>query len=500
MKNTFKTIAGYEEEKEELIKISKLINNYDEFIKAGGKLPKGVLLSGPAGTGKSTLAKALIEESNCAHFTISYNDVNNDDEFLDYIKKTFEKASKSTPCIVFIDELDKLIGQQSPFYENANNAMNNRVILNEINRYNHVDGMFIIMVANKRMALDRCFVRSGRIDKIIEICNPNEKERKAIFRYYAASKKMDTSVDEDKVAKLTKGLSGADIESLINNASINTFLGEQDSITMKDIMKSYYDIVFKTSSKDLNIEKEDLRTLAFHEAGHLVLSLLTDPDSVSFASIKPRGNALGFVSNHGEEVTSCSKEEFFNRAVVCMGGRAAESMFLNKYTAGCCQDLVNAKSIIGNMVRSYGMFGLNLVDTGIAEYDYMSANSTAQKQQAMEQKEDEILEDAFELAKNLLSNNKKLFDACVDMLLEKRSLYKEDIEQLIEEFSIKKFDSKKYRELKVRVGMYGRIDMFDIQNQFSCGYYLAKQYLEQLIKDKYVSDQFNNRGYSVLVD
>lgn len=480
MRNEFDKISGYTEEKEELIKIAKLINNYSKFRDAGGRLGKGILLVGPSGVGKTSLAKALLNEANCNSVSISLNDVDSEDDFPNYVKSQFEKASKDLPCIVYIDELDKMVGQQSPFFTNTNNATKNSIIINEINKYSKLNGLFLLLVANDRYTLDKTFVRSGRVDKIIEFNRPNEKERKEILSYYLKSKKVNDDVDIMKVAKITNGLSGADIESLINNAVINTFVEDKKTISMKDIMKAYYDIVFKTSNKELNIDEENIRMLASHEAAHLTLSLLTNPDSVTFASILPRGNALGFVQTNPDEITSCSKEELFNEIVCALGGRAAEEMFFNKLTGGCSSDIVYAKSTACKMIRFLGMYGLDLLEGYQVSGEFYSGKSSNDKLLKVEKKEDEIIDEAYSLSKQLILKNKKLFDTCTIELLKKKNLYKEDIEDIISKFNLKGLSSGEFEEVKY----HDHLNILNLEKDYSFGLYKATQIYSKLINQK----------------
>ena len=211
--SAFNKIAGYSEEKEELKKMCMLIKKRDDLHKAGGKLPKGLFLIGPNGVGKTVLAKAFIKESKCSVVSIDYNDVEEDDSFIAYIKDKFKEASEKAPCILFIDELDKLIGNNQSFFM-PDNMDKSRVILSEINRYSDTDGLFLLIVANNEYHLERSIIRSGRIDRIIEIELPNQTERKEIIEYYSKGKKIQEDISYVNLSKVMRGMSGADIESL----------------------------------------------------------------------------------------------------------------------------------------------------------------------------------------------------------------------------------------------------------------------------------------------
>jgi len=437
-KVTFNQIAGYAEEKKELQNICSLIKNRDDLYKIGGKLPKGIFLIGPNGVGKTALAKAFINESNCECVSINYNDLDNEEDFVNYIKSKFKEASEKTPCILFIDELDKLIGNNRHFFV-PDNFDKSRVILNEINRYSDCEGLFLFVVANKEYHIDYSIVRSGRIDRVIEINLPNQQERKEIISYYSNGKTFDSSVDFKKLAKILHGFSGADIESLLNNAVIKSFTENRKEVTNDDIMSVYYDKVFNNNSKQQTIADSSLKYIAYHEAGHAVATLLKDPDSLTYATILSRGNIRGFVNQHEDETTVHTLDEKRNKILIAFGGIASEEVFFNLRTDGSASDIKRARGIATELVRYEGYCGFDSTSISIYVMDEMppeSQNSLGRLVR-MEEKEDQLIIDCYKESKKLIEDNKNLVEEIAKSLLDKKVLNREDLERIFNTYKAK---------------------------------------------------------------
>ena len=326
MTNEFDKIAGYKEEKKELFDLCNIIKRREELSRAGGKLPRGLFLYGPTGVGKTKLAKAFIKESKCPCVEINSNDMEGCYDFGEFIKKRFKEASTKVPCVIFIDELDKLIGQRrDPFFPGTNDR--SKDLLNEINRYSDVEGLFLLFVANGDWMIDEAIVRSGRIDKKIRIARPNEIERNDILQYYSKNKHFDDAVNLSNVAKITRGFSGADLESLLNDAVMKSMTNMHRLITNEDLMSVYNDKTFKCKEKDYNLSASGQRLLAYHEAGHAAMSLLTNSDSVFYATIISRGVSNGYVAEETNDQKLETVKDLKNKVKVCLAGLIAEQIF-----------------------------------------------------------------------------------------------------------------------------------------------------------------------------
>ena len=431
-KTEFDRIAGYKEEKKELYNICNLIKKRDELKKVGGKLPRGLFLIGPNGVGKTILAKCFLKESLCDSVVIDYNDIDDSDDFISYIKSKFSEAASKAPCILFIDELDKLIGN-SPRFFMEENFDRSRVILNEINKYSDVDGLFLLIVANKEYRLDYSIIRSGRIDRIIEINLPTESERNEILRYYATGKRLDESVNLKRLSKVLRGFSGADIESLLNNAVIKSFTECRDSVSSNDIMGVYYDKVFNCKEKESILNQKSQEMVAYHEAGHTAITLLVNPTSINCATILARSGVRGFVSQNSSEETLKTFEDEKNLVRIALGGLVSEEVFFNERTTGSSNDINKARMIIEDLVRGQGMCGLD--KTNLVREDYPPIETCSQdKLKKIEDAENSILNELYESTKKMISENKEMVTSIAKELMAKKILNKEDIDSIYQKF------------------------------------------------------------------
>ena len=439
MKTEFDKIAGYKEEKKELLDTCFLIKKSKELEEAGGKLPRGMCLIGPNGVGKTVLAKAFIAEANCKVVQVDCNDICDDSDFVEYIKAKFAEAASCSPCILFVDELDKLIGNNRDFFM-PTNFDRSRVLLNEINRYSSVNGLFLLFVVNNERYLDYSIIRSGRIDKTISINLQNEKERIEIIKHYCRGKKIDDSIDFKELSKECASFSGADIESLLNNAVIKAFTDSRQCVSNKDIMDAYYDKVFNCKEKESLLNQKDLTVVAYHEAGHAAMTLLTNPLSLSYATILPRNNVRGFVKQKQDEGRIETFDAKKEQIKIALSGMAAEELFTGKRTLGSSYDISVARRIIMNLVRKQGMCGFDKTEIPCSfesEAFPIEDSHSDERIKRIEDQEDKILEDLYESTKNTLFENKDLVEAIVEKLLVKKILNKEDIENIYSNFNKK---------------------------------------------------------------
>lgn len=428
----FNKIAGYEEEKKELRNICSLIKRNDELKAVGGKLPKGVFLLGPNGVGKTVLAKAFIKESGCESVVIDYNDIDKEDEFLPYIKAKFKEAANKVPCILYIDELDKLIGLHQEYFD-SDNMDRSRIILNEINKYNNVDGLFLLIVGNKSYRLDLSIIRSGRIDRIIELDVPDENERKEIIEYYSKNKKLTTGINYSYLSKVFKNFSGADIESVLNNAVIISFIDGRTETTENDILKAYYDRVFNNNSKELKLDKKSLEIVAYHEAGHAVVTYLKNPNSITNISLIRRGIVRGFVNRHESENVVKTLQDKINQIAISFGGIVAEEVFFQQRTAGAVDDIRKIRMMTMSLIRDDGYDGFDKTTTSSSggEEMFPSSRSSELRLQRIEEAEDKLIDKIYKETKKLIVESKPMVIALANQLMERRFLNKYDAECIL---------------------------------------------------------------------
>ena len=435
MENAFNKLAGYKEEKKELLDICNIISKREKLMAAGGKLPKGIFLVGPTGVGKTKLARAFIAESHCPCVEVSSSEMKEGEGFTQYIKAKFKEAVSKVPCIIFIDELDKFAGiHYDPFVPHDNEK--SRDLLNEINKYNDVEGLFLLLIANSEITIDEALVRSGRIDKKIKISNPNETEREEIIRLYASNKQFEKNVNFSNLAKITQQFSGADIESWINDALIRSINNNHKKITNEDIMSVYHDKVYSCKEKDLNLTGNNQKMLAYHEAGHATISLLNGGEAVFFATIMPRGKSNGFVSEETSDKNLRTTDDLKNYIKVCLAGIAAEDLFFSQRTTGSSSDIDNAKTSIRNLVRLYGICGFDKIDIAYSktEWDSDTDDYSERKKKAMEKAENKLFKNLYETTKRMITKNKGLIEMIADALIEKKFLNKEDIIKIYDNY------------------------------------------------------------------
>ena len=432
-KSEFNKIAGYEEEKKELCNICSLIKRNDELKAVGGKLPRGVFLVGPNGVGKTVLAKAFIKESGCQTVVIDYNDIDDDNDFLSYVKAKFKEAAEKVPCILYIDELDKLIGLHQEYFD-SDNMDRSRIILNEINKYNNIDGLFLLIVANKTYRLDFSIIRSGRIDRIIELDMPDENERKAIIEFYSKNKKLTKGINYSHLSKVFRNFSGADIESTLNNAVIISFTDGRLETTEDDVLKAYYDKVFSNNSKELRLDSKSLEIVAYHEAGHAVVTYLKNPNSITNVSLIRRGGIKGFVNRHESECIVRTLQDKVNQIAISLGGLVAEEVFFQQRTDGAVGDIRKVRAMAMSLVRDDGYSGFDKTTSSSSYADeemFPNSRTSESRLERIEKAEDDLIDKIYKETTELIIKSKTMVAAIAKELIEKRFLNKNDVEHIL---------------------------------------------------------------------
>ncbi len=461
-KVTFADVAGIDEAKEELEEIISFLKDPKKFQKLGGKIPKGVLLLGPPGSGKTLLARAVAGEAGVPFFSISGSD------FVEMfvgvgaarVRDLFENGKKNAPCIVFIDEIDAVgryrgagLGGGHDEREQTLNAM-----LVEMDGFEANTGVIIIAATNRPDVLDPALLRPGRFDRQVVVDRPDMKGREGILKVHTKRITMDPSVDLSIIARRTPGFSGADLANLANEAALLAARRDKKSVTMPEIEEAIERVIAGPQRKSRVMSDDEKKRVAYHESGHaIVAKALPGTDPVHKISIIPRGfGALGYTLQLPvEDRFLATKQQMINEITVLLGGRAAEELAFNEISTGASNDIKRATGMAHKMVCAYGMSeALGTLTYGqsgsevflgkdlMKEKDY--SEETARK---IDAEISLLVEAAHENAREILRKNKALLDSIAKTLLEKEVVEGEDFIKLfdahIESLNGKKKPAKK---------------------------------------------------------
>ncbi len=368
-KITFKDVAGVEEAKKELEEVVDFLKNSEKYIKLGARIPKGVILVGPAGSGKTLLAKAVAGEANVPFFSIAGS------EFMEMlvgigaarVRDLFSTAKQNAPAIIFIDEIDAIGRARSQGVMQSHDEREQTLnqILVEMDGFNPNEKVIVIAATNRGDLLDTALLRPGRFDRRVMVDYPDVEGRKQIIQIHARNKPLDDTVNWDRVAKRTVGFSGADLENMLNEAAITAASENRDKISMHDIEEAATKVKLGPEKKRLQTDF-DRKITAYHEAGHAIVShFQKHTDTVHRISIVSRGMALGYtLIPPDRDRLHVTKTELIERIAVMMGGRAAEELVFNEITTGASNDFDQATNIARNMVMDYGMSAIGQINLG----------------------------------------------------------------------------------------------------------------------------------------
>ena len=448
----FKKVAGVEEAKKELEEVVDFLKRPKKYKALGARTPKGVLLIGPSGVGKTLLAKAVAGEAGVPFLSMAGS------EFMEMlvgvgasrVRDLFDTAKKMSPSIIFIDEIDAIGrtrggGGAIGGHDEREQTLNQ--ILVEMDGFNPNDNVIVIAATNRPDVLDTALVRPGRFDRRVSLDLPDIADRKEIVAIHAQGKPFDSKVDWDKVSEMTAGFSGADLENMLNEAAILTARKDKKKIVMEDIREAATKVKLGPERKRLQ-NKEERKMTAYHEAGHAVVSyLLPTTDPVQEVSIVSRGMALGYtMSRPTSDKYQQTKTELEEQIVMMLGGRAAEKIVFNELTAGAASDIERATRLARSMVVNLGMSRLGPVALGpMWEKDLrgMMYNQPVQISDDMKTKIDTeikyLVDNAYKKAEVLLKKNKKKMDDLVKRLIKVETVESVEFEKIM---GIKKDEKK----------------------------------------------------------
>ena len=444
-KTTFDDIAGMDGAKTELREIIEFLKDPSRFEEIGAKLPKGVLLMGPPGTGKTLLARAVAGEANVPFYTITGSD------FMEMfvgvgakrVREMFKEAKEKSPAIIFIDEIDSIGRKRGAGLGGGHDEREQTLnqLLAELDGFEPSENVIVMAATNRPDILDKALLRPGRFDRQISVDLPSQNSRHEILKIHARNKSIDESVDLKKIASSTPGFSGADLENLLNEASLYAGRNKRNKIIMEDIENARDKIMMGLEREGMQIDDEEKKILAYHEAGHaIVAAALPKSDPLHKVSVIPRGKAMGITMQLPEkEKYLYNKEYLLDRMAVIMGGRAAEQLIFNTATSGAQNDLMRVAKLSRKMVVEWGMsekFG-HLAFGSDEEDVFLGRDMTRQKSYSdstareIDQEVQAISREAYDRAIDILKENREAFDNLAELLIEKEEVSGEEVLSLM---------------------------------------------------------------------
>ncbi len=444
-KVTFEDVAGIEEAKAELKEIVDFLKDPKKFTRLGGRIPKGVLLVGAPGTGKTLLARAIAGEANVAFFSISGSD------FVEMfvgvgasrVRDLFNQGKRNAPCIIFIDEIDAVGRHRGAGLGGGHDEREQTLnqLLVEMDGFESNEGVILVSATNRPDVLDPALLRPGRFDRQVVVPLPDVKGREKIFDVHARKTPLAGDVNFSILARGTPGFSGADIENLVNEAALSAARENRESVTMLDFEFAKDKVMMGSERKSMVISDQEKRITAYHESGHaLVAKLIPGTDPIHKITIIPRGRALGLTQQLPQnEMHTYPRAYLMNNIAILLGGRAAEEIVLKDYTTGSGNDIERATDLARKMVCEWGMSEeMGPLSYGKKEEQIFLGREFAQHKDYSEQTAEKIdrevahiISDNYEKAKGLLSENIEVLHRLAHELLEKEVLAADELDMII---------------------------------------------------------------------
>ena len=453
---TFKDVAGCDEEKQEMEELIDFLKTPKKYVDMGARIPKGVLLVGSPGTGKTLLARAVAGEANVPFFSISGSD------FVEMfvgvgasrVRDLFKVAKENSPCIIFIDEIDAVGRQRGAGLGGGHDEREQTLnqLLVEMDGFTTNMGIIIMAATNRPDVLDPALLRPGRFDRQITISLPDVRGRAAILKVHARNKKLDPKIKLDDFAHRIPGFSGADIENLLNEAALLAARDNRTLISEQDMDEAIDRVMMGPAKKSRKYSVSEKKTVAYHEAGHAVIGLkLQDANIVQKVTIIPRGRAGGYnLMTPQEEKYLETKATLVAKITSYLGGRVAEEIVFDTVTTGAYNDFQNATAIARAMVTEYGMS-----DLGPIQYEtsggnvflgrdyFKEKNFSDQVAHEIDKEVRHIITTCFEKAREIITTNRSLLDLIANYLIEVETLTKADIDEIVETGKLSWWNEKK---------------------------------------------------------
>ncbi len=446
-KVTFQDVAGADEEKEELKEIVDFLKNPKKYSEIGAKIPRGILLVGSPGTGKTLLAKAVAGEAGVPFFSISGSD------FVEMfvgvgasrVRDLFDTAKKNSPCIIFIDEIDAVGRHRGAGLGGGHDEREQTLnqLLVEMDGFGPNEGVIIMAATNRPDILDPALLRPGRFDRRVTVMRPDIKGREEILKVHARGKPLDAAIDLREIAKITPGFTGADLANLLNEAALLAARKGETVIKYEDISEAVFKVMIGPEKKSRIISEKERRLTAYHEAGHaIVLRTVSETDKVERVSIIPAGGAGGYTAHKPHEDTYYATRSHLVAAIkIALGGRAAEELAFGEISTGASSDLQSCNSIARDMITKYGMSEKlgNLVFGSEGEVflgkDYGHVQNYSEKLAGIIDDEvKSIIDSAYADVLNVLREARELLDALAATLLEKEKIEGNEFEALVQKY------------------------------------------------------------------
>ena len=444
---TFDDVAGVDEEKEELEEIVEFLKNPRKFTEMGARIPKGVLLVGHPGTGKTLLAKAVAGEAGVPFFFISGSD------FVEMfvgvgasrVRDLFEEAKKKAPCIIFIDEIDAVGRQRGAGLGGGHDEREQTLnqLLVEMDGFSANEGVIVLAATNRPDILDKALLRPGRFDRQIVVSNPDVKAREQILEVHSRKKKLADDVDLKTIAKNTSGFSGADLENVLNEAALLAARRNLNEIGMQEVEDAMVKVTMGPEKRTRVRSEKEQKLVAFHEAGHAVVSrFLPTQDPVHQISIVPRGMAGGYTMYRPTEDKSfMSRTEMVENIVSLLGGRVAEQLVLNDISTGASNDIERATQIARSMVTKYGVSErIGTITLGSSQEEVFLGRDFAQAKEYSEETANlideevkSIIDFAYKKAEEILKANMEKLTKVANVLLEKEKIDGDEFDEIFSE-------------------------------------------------------------------
>ena len=436
---TFQDVAGQDEAKESLQEIIDFLHNPQKYAEIGAKLPKGVLLVGSPGTGKTLLAKAVAGEANVPFFSISGSDF--EEMFVGVgasrVRDLFQQAAKVAPCIIFIDEIDAVGHTRDARFHTNDQTLNQ--LLGEIDGFDSSKGVVILAATNRPEILDKALLRAGRFDRRVIVDRPNLQGRLDTLKVHTKKIKLAENVDLKKIAQATAGAVGADLANLVNEAALRAVRHGRKAVNQEDLLISFEVVIAGTEKKNTVLTETEKRMVAYHEVGHaLVSALKKESTPVTKITIVPHTDgALGYTLYlPDEEKYLSTKDELLVQLCSLLGGRAAEKLVFGTMTTGASNDIQRATALARNMVAMYGMSdALGMMAPASVQNQYLEGQSYLDCSQetaaTIDREVKNILEHCYNTALQLLTDNRALLDEISEFLLVKESITGDELMKFV---------------------------------------------------------------------